>query len=125
MKTIFKYFTTHPQTTKTCAILWTILIIIGCSVPGSDIPKLNLIAHFDKLVHFTFFFAFFILWYLYFHHIKHIIILLILISASFGFLIEWYQLHFVAGRSFDVWDGIADTIGAIFGSLFIVLFMKK
>ncbi len=125
MKNIFNYFITHSQTTKICAILWTILIIIGCSLPGSDIPKLNLIEHFDKLVHFTFFFAFFILWYLYFHHKKHIIISLILISASFGFLIEWYQLHFVAGRSFDVWDGIADTIGAIFGALFILLFIKK
>ncbi len=125
MYKIYQYFLTHKKLTLFAAFLWTIIIIIGCSIPGKDIPKIGLFEHFDKVVHFTFFAVFFILWYIYYHTSKQIVFILILISAIFGFLIEWYQLNFVAGRSFDVWDGVADTIGALIGALFIYFLNKK
>ncbi|MEZ5045588.1 MAG: VanZ family protein [Chitinophagaceae bacterium] len=107
----------------TLALLWTIIIFIGCSLPGRDMPSVKLFDHFDKVVHFTFFFVFFVLWYQSSGSFFAKSMVLIFLSFLYGFGLEFYQIHFVQGRSFDVWDGIADTIGAIVGSIFI--FFKK
>ncbi|QLH45871.1 MAG: VanZ family protein [Bacteroidota bacterium] len=38
--------------------------------------------------------------------------LILILAIAYGFFLEYYQSHFVKGRSFDVWDGVADTLGA-------------
>jgi VanZ family protein len=96
-----------------CALAWTILIIIGCSLPGSAVPKVPLFPHFDKVVHFIFFFIFTMLWSVY-NNCKWVTTIYIIITSFiFGWLIEIYQKNYVIGRSFDVFDIIADTIGAV------------
>jgi VanZ family protein len=116
---ILNYFKRHTKLTLLLAIFWTIGIFIGCSLPGKELPSISLFDHFDKVVHFTFFTFFFILWYLAFFSKNKISFYLLALCAFYGFSIEFYQLHFVAGRSFDVWDGVADTIGGVFGWLLI------
>ena len=115
MRRLFSFFVLQRKLTLFLALFWTIGIFIGCSTPGKDLPELHLFDHFDKLVHFTFFAVFFILWYMYFHDLKNIAWIVFFATVVYGFLIEFYQLHFVAGRAFDVWDGIADSIGGILG----------
>ena len=124
MKKLVDYFSHRPHFSLITAIVWTVLIFIGCSLPSKDIPKLGLFDHFDKLVHFAFFFIFFITWRLYFYKKKSINILLLIISLLFGFSLEFYQLHFVAGRSFDVWDAVADTFGALVACLLFYKYVK-
>lgn len=125
MKKIFIYFQKNKKLSLPLALIWTLIIIIGCSLPGKDLPKIGLFDHFDKVIHFVFFAVFLMLWYFYFNTQKNILLILILISATFGFLIEWYQLHFVEGRSFDIWDGIFDTIGAMCAAWFVHLINKE
>lgn len=106
------------------SLLWTIIIFVGCSLPGKDIPAVHLFDHFDKIVHFIFFFIFAFLWlntvFLFFpgerKNIWVYIILIILSSFLYGFALEFYQFYFVQGRSWDIWDGIADGIGGSAGS---------
>lgn len=98
---------------------WTILIFIGCSMPGRDLPKVSLWEHTDKVVHFTFFFVFYLLWLWYFPKNNRLLWQLIIVSAIYGFALEFYQINFVAGRSFDVWDGVADTVGALVAWLMV------
>jgi len=103
------------------AILWTLGIFIGCSLPGKDLPPVDLFDHFDKVVHFTFFFVFAILWLgIRFPSLEGTKgwVLVVILSFSYGFFLEWYQINFVPGRSWDVWDGIADGVGGSFGCLF-------
>lgn len=119
IKRILNFFKLHNNITLLLAIAWTIGIFIGCSLPGKDLPSISLFDHFDKVVHFTFFAIFFILWYLAFFSTNRISFYLIVMCALYGFGIEFYQLHVVAGRSFDVWDGLADTLGGVFGWLLI------
>jgi VanZ family protein len=96
-----------------CALAWTILIIIGCSLPGSAVPKVPLFPHFDKVVHFIFFFIFTMLWSVY-NNCKWVTTIYIIITSFiFGWFIEIYQKNYVIGRSFDVFDIVADTIGAV------------
>jgi VanZ family protein len=49
-------------------------------------------------------------------------LVLMAISVTYGFGIECYQLVYVKGRSFDVYDGLADSIGAALGWLCIKLY---
>jgi VanZ family protein len=113
------------------AIAWTILIFIGCSLPGKDLPPISVFDHFDKIVHFTFFFVFAILWLLAFSPAGGGLrgwkfpFFLILTCFAYGFFLEWYQINFVPGRAWDVWDGFADGVGGIFGVLFFKKFLMK
>jgi len=93
-------------------------------MPGKDLPSISVFDHFDKVVHFTFFAIFYILWYLFFYKIKYIAFTLLFIVFLYGFGIEFYQLNCIEGRSFDVWDGVADTVGG-FIAYFIVSFLNK
>lgn len=117
MKNIQEYLIKNKGLTLSLALAWTILIFMGCSLPGRDIPKVNMFEHFDKVVHFTFFMVFFILWFLYFGITKRNAFIIILTAFMYGFAIEFYQRYCVVGRSFDVWDGVADGIGAVLGWL--------
>lgn len=109
----------HKKLMMVLAVAWTILIFIGCSLPGKDLPAVSVFDHFDKLVHFVFFFLFSLLWIIalglgstkgYF--------IVVFSCFAYGFFIEWYQINFVPGRSWDVWDGVADGVGGIVGCLF-------
>ncbi|MFM2387036.1 MAG: hypothetical protein RL660_1793 [Bacteroidota bacterium] len=93
------------------AFAWGILVFIGCSLPGRDLPKVDLLDNVDKIVHFVFFFCL-VLCANFAGYCKTFIGALLL-CLLYGFGLEWYQLYFVAGRSFDVWDGVADTLGGM------------
>ncbi|HOZ51124.1 MAG TPA: VanZ family protein [Chitinophagaceae bacterium] len=118
MLQFFSIFHRRPRTTMVLALIWTLLIFIGCSLPGKEIPKIGLFAHFDKLVHFVFFFVFFLLWKISRASLSNSSFIILILAITYGFSLEFYQMYFVAGRSFDTWDGIADTIGAVSGLLF-------
>jgi VanZ family protein len=107
-----------------CALAWTILIIIGCSLPGSAVPKVPLFPHFDKLVHFTFFLIFTMLWSIYCNCKWRYTIYIIIIAIIFGWFIEIYQKNFIVGRTFDVYDIVADAVGA-FSFLLMYTWMSK
>ena len=124
LKKGLQFLESNKKIALSLAILWTLIIIIGVSLPGKELPKINLFDQFDKVVHFTFFFMFFILWKMTFFENEKSSRILILIAIVFGFGIEFYQLHFVAGRSFDVWDGVWDSLGAFCGFLFYRYYLK-
>lgn len=123
MKILFLFFTQRPKLSLVLACVWTIVIFIGCSLPGNDLPKINVFDHFDKVVHFMFFLGFFLLWS-FSGTFKNKLIIFIL-AILFGFGIEFYQKYFVAGRSFDVWDGIWDSLGALIGLILVTTFSEK
>jgi VanZ family protein len=124
LKKGFQFVENHRKISFALAVFWTIIILYGVSLPGKELPKLNLFDHFDKVVHFTFFFVFFILWKMVFSQQEKSSRMIILIAIAIGFGIEWYQLNFVVGRSFDVWDGIFDSLGAVFGFLTYRYYLK-
>ncbi len=94
-------------------------------MPGKDLPKVNLFDHFDKLIHFTFFFIFYFLWSAYFSFSKKSLLIFLIISFFYGLGIEYYQRDFIAGRSFDFWDAIADFLGALGALVIIRKFFNK
>ncbi len=125
MQLIFNFFSKHKLLLLGIAIVWTILIIIGVSLPGKNMPKVNLFSHVDKIVHFVLFFGFCILWYWYFVNSKNSLWLSITIGILFGIVIEFYQQACIPGRSFDVWDIAADAAGCFTVLLYRVKEIKK
>ena len=100
------------------AFAWTAFIFWGCSTPGKDLPPISLFEHADKLIHTVLFFLFVVFWGIWSGKPRSIW-LWIMLGILYGFGLEVYQKVFVPGRSFDVWDGVADSAGALLGAWFL------
>lgn len=104
------------------AILWILLILFLCTLPGKDIPSSSFLdkIHFDKFVHFGLFGGIVLLLSLAIYWQKKFIspltlVILVIMTAAYGLAIEYIQKYWVIGRSFDMFDVLADTLGAIAG----------
>ncbi len=105
---------------KILAILWLLIISVLFFLPGSAFPNKGLfgIPHFDKLVHFGFFALLLFLWRFYFEPVKKFTWLLLFLAFCYGIAVEAVQHYFVANRSFDFSDVVADMLGAAGGLFF-------
>lgn len=117
VKQVVNYMYSRSVLGFTLAAAWTLLIFVGCSLPGKEIPQVSLFDHVDKVIHFTFFFIFTLSWYFYYRFNLKIIFWIMVVGVLYGFALEYYQLYFVEGRSFDVWDGLADSLGSMCGGV--------
>jgi VanZ family protein len=96
------------------ALCWSHLIFYGCTIPGTELPEVtfDLLIHFDKVVHFIFFFVFFLLWSGVRSYTRLYGFILITITFLYGLFIEYYQFNFVDGRGFELADVFADGLGS-------------
>ena len=87
-------------------------------LPGSAFPTENWLSkiYFDKLVHIGLFAVLIFLWRSAFDSDQPKYNLILLFSAVlYGLAVEYIQRYFVPNRDFDLYDVLADTIGAIIG----------
>lgn len=108
--------TRYIKRARILAIAWTLLVFIGCLMPGKEIPDVN-VPFADKWVHFLLFGGFCFLWLCTYPAagIKAFIILFFT-TALLGYFIEvlQYLLTFL-GRSYDLVDALADAVGGLLG----------
>ncbi len=102
----------------TLALSWTVLILVLLSVPGKSIPRVA-IFEFDKFIHAGLFFVLTTLWLnaLAAKSIAKALVVLGFIIA-FSFVSEWYQGLLPFGRTADLFDAVADSVGALLGLAF-------
>ena len=111
------------------AFSWTSIIAFLCLESANNLPKIA-IHNFDKLVHASFHFVLTFLWFLYFRNkkfqdkVRTAIAKAFLLSFCYGIAIEIAQKLFTTTRSADVFDVLANTIGALI-AVFIVFRIKK
>ena len=109
-------------------IAWFLVIYILVTLPGKDIPKISFLEEisFDKVVHMGMFSVLVVLFCWPFYKsglssekkIKYFIIIALLGSA-WGYTTELIQKFWVAiGRTYDLFDWAADSIGALIGYIF-------
>lgn len=96
------------------AIAWTIIMFIGCSLPGEDVPES--ISNRDKLTHIAIFAAFGFLWRLTGQSAGKVL----LTGILYGVLIEIWQAVMPINRSGDLADAVADTVGVCIGILLAI-----
>lgn len=103
-------------------------------LPGNDIPPTDWlhINYFDKLVHTGIFglMSFLFSWPLLKSGLnkkqhQHYFLKIAIAVSIWGFAAELIQKYWVPGRSYDIFDWIADTIGAIAAFFILKLFFLK
>ncbi|WP_461090187.1 VanZ family protein [Spirosoma gilvum] len=109
-----------PILSRWLAVIWTIIMLVGCLTPHKDIPT-GLIAWNDKLLHVLIFAPFTLLWLLAGFPAGRVLIAGIL----FGALIEALQYSLPINRSADWIDLLADSIGAAVGIGLVWLIPQK
>lgn len=112
---------------KWLAVIWLLFISVLFFLPGSALPKEPPfgITHFDKYVHFGFFALLLFFWRFYFGLAARYHYLLLLMAFFYGMGVELVQHYFIANRSFDLGDVLADITGAVAGILVWVWYIKK
>lgn len=114
------------------AILWFILIYVLLTLPGNDLPQVGLfeeIPYFDKYIHTGLFAMLVILfcfpfrknlsyksgWYFF----------IAILALAYGIAMEYVQKYWVVGRSFDIYDIMADGTGSFLGYFVFRAYAKK
>jgi VanZ family protein len=123
MSKIFSQDSPYKNRARWLAVAWTLLIFILCFLPGQDLPDLD-IPFIDKWAHIVLFGVFCFLW-LCATPTRNIYFLssLFTITVFLGWLVEYIQGHYVANRTHDNMDTIADSVGGLIGILvFCALF---
>ncbi len=112
------------------ALVWAGLIFASSSIPGSKFPNFVLLHH-DKLIHTGIFLVFGLLIYralmirskdnsFDFQRALIVIFCVVVYGAS-----DEFHQSFVPGRTPDVWDATADTIGGILSLIIIFIYSRK
>jgi VanZ family protein len=102
------------------SIVWALFILVLCGIPGNQISKVKIIEipHFDKFVHFFFYFVFTLLLISENNTQKshrkvtvNAILIAAVFSLCYGALIEILQKELFVKRSGDIMDMVANTLG--------------
>jgi glycopeptide antibiotics resistance protein len=136
MKQLISGIFTAPGIKKyTPGIAWFFLTIIAISIPGKELPKFGAWFEqisFDKLIHTFLFGMVAFLWMLpvglstqskkskYYWCIK-----VSIASAIWGLTAELIQKYFIPGRSYDLIDLLANTLGVIVAYIYMIWRIKK
>ncbi|HEY6503363.1 MAG TPA: VanZ family protein [Chitinophagaceae bacterium] len=108
------------------AIGWFIISIILLTIPGTAFPQEDWLEKiwFDKWVHIGMFAVMVILWCFAWLSLKRdlassklrqVFMVMAIIFFGYGIAMEFVQLYFVAHRSFDFGDIVADAVGCAAG----------
>lgn len=117
-----KFSMLSPRRALVLAILWTSGILLACLIPGNEVPDIH-IPLIDKWVHFIIFAGFSFLWLSAFISATATrAVLIFILSILLGYAVELLQdSGITSGRSYDVYDIVADTIGGALGVLLFFL----
>ena len=129
---IIRIIADFVKTFKTILLRLPALLIAGCIwflSSQSTLPQVKGVFGWDKLQHILAYGALSFtigLWIspLFWKNRKVLALLLTtLIGSAYGAIDEFHQ-YFVPGRSSDIWDWLADTMGAFLGALAIMILFK-
>ncbi|MFL5765106.1 MAG: VanZ family protein [Bacteroidia bacterium] len=115
------------------AMLWALLILILCGIPGRDIPHISFLEllSFDKFVHAGLFFVLmsftvkgFMMQSAFYKLRQQPQLIAFIICVSYGGLLEILQGTIFVERSADIFDFIANSFGCIM-SLLLYRYSEK
>lgn len=126
MRALFSFVYYNKNRALFFAVLWTLLILGACLIPGREVPNIH-IPMMDKWVHFVIFAGFSFLWLCTFSTINFAkMILVFVLSVLLGYCVELLQdSGITVGRSFERDDIIADGIGGFLGVVLFYFLHKR
>lgn len=108
---------TPPSRRAVCwfAALWTLAIVVALSIPGDDVPDVDVVA-IDKVVHAAVFAGFAVLWMAALGgSVARRAAVVAATGVAFAVLSELYQGWLPWERTPDVLDAAADVAGLLLG----------
>ena len=94
------------------AVLWTLGILVACSLPGDELPTINLdLLEPDKIAHFILFFLLGWFWLEALPVTRKNKLIIGILGALYAILTEVYQSVLPLGRTADPMDSVANMIG--------------
>lgn len=109
---------------KILAIFWTIVIFYLCLEEAPSVPKISF-QYKDKVAHFIFYFVFVFFWTKSFKNKKsQSFVIILIIAIVLGITIEVLQENFTQNRTFDWYDILANSVGAITCFTFVKKFLQ-
>jgi len=113
-----------PIRARILAIVWSAFIASSCLLPPSLFKPFTFhnLLRLDKFIHLVLYFVFVQLWILNLEKInrKNKLVIL-LIGIIYGIFIEVMQSAMNIGRSYEIDDMIANTLGCILGIIFMTI----
>ena len=115
-------------------IVWSLLILTVCLMPGDNLPSSSFLSFkgADKLIHATLYLVLMILvgkdlvtYFSSSYSRNKIFVIAFLYCLFLGVGIEFIQSVFVAGRLGDIFDVLANAIGASMGALILMSQLKR
>lgn len=106
-----------------CALIWTCITLYLSLISAREAEKFNVwdIVGIDKLGHVVFYMIFSFLWSMSQRQRNYNKKNVLFFAISFGVLMEICQLYLFNGRSFELYDILANIIGSVIG---VILFKK-
>lgn len=115
----------HKKFWLALAMGWTLVIAVLCLVSFKKLPSVKL-HDVDKYVHAAFHCIFTLLWFMYVRNIASKPLLKVFLGSLFyGGLIEILQGVLTTTRKADLEDVAANTFGALFAVIMLLLFERK
>jgi len=101
------------------SIAYTLALVIASLITLNGVPSLGS-SFDDKIYHIVAYFGLAVLWGLYVKpfKIKRLIFIVFLAAVFLGFILELLQYFVNSNRTYDTYDLIANSLGALFGTLF-------
>ena len=107
---------------KILAFIWTILIFYFCLDDAPNVPKFTF-QYKDKVVHFLFYFVFVYFWSRSLKNASlNYILIVLFLALIIGISIEFMQESFTLHRTFDWYDILANSIGALASFIYVKKF---
>ncbi|MFQ5568085.1 MAG: VanZ family protein [Rhodothermales bacterium] len=111
--------------THLLAIAWTLGILAACSIPGEDLPRVDLLS-FDKTLHFA---AFAVFGWLWMRAVgppsRHRTGWVLAASSAYAVLTEIYQSLLPFERTPDPQDALANLLGLLAAVLLFRVFRTR
>ncbi len=103
----------------TLSLVYLSVIAFLSLLPPDDFPELPLFPGADKIIHTCLYLglAWLVCWSMHAEFKRIWYFLIVLFTVSWGFIMELSQLMMHMGRSFDLFDIIGNSIGALIGVL--------
>ena len=108
-------------------VLYTTALLVASLMTLHKVPSLG-VAFSDKVYHFGAYFVLTLLWFATFLLVfkcvkKHAIFYAVILAVIFGIIIEMLQGAHTVSRAYDIYDMMANTMGALLAS--IILWFNK
>ena len=110
MRKLIKNISKHKYLIAAAGYTLWLTAVSLTPLEGIELPSFRMA---DKIVHFFLYFFFVILWLKASTYFSHHLIYLLIIAVIWGIVIEFLQEYFIPTRSGDVYDALANTLGAI------------